>query len=505
MPVIEAHKLDLNRLPAELAHLREPIYNGLDAALTSEIDSEMASLPSAKESAAVYGFELALQAPVLEMTLRGFRVDPMERDRAIAIGEAKLKATEKILKQFSQAIADFDVNPYSGQQLKRLFYTEMGIKPVFTFVKGEMKEQMDRDTIETMLNYFYARPIAYAALLARDLKKMLGTLKTEIDHDWRWRCSYNIGGTDSWRFSSSKSPFMEYNQEANSWKQTGSNFQNITSDLRRVFIADPGFKIAGIDKEQAESREVGFLCGVLFNDWSYLDACESGDLHTYTARLIWTDLPWTGDLKKDRDIADWNYHRHFTYRDTSKRCGHGTNYYGTPSGIANIVGVPAPLVQGFQERYFEVFPCIRRMHRWVASELQTKQHLFNVFGARRDFFDRPNTDETLRSAIAHLFQSATAMDLNLGLWRIWRHMPDVQLLAQLHDAVYFQFSEDEREADVIERAQELLKVELGCRGRKFVVPSEAKTGHNWAPRWKLDAAGNPIDWNPKGLDKVRMN
>lgn len=491
MPVYAAHDLDLMDLPPSLEPLRDPIYNGMDSCLTSEINEALDHLPGANSNF-VYDFERALQAPVMDMMLRGFRVDPDAREIAIGNTHIKLDATQRILNAMTQAVCDRDINFASSHQLKRLFYTDMGIRPITKFVKGESKEAMDRDTLEKLLNYFYARPIVNGVLLARDLAKTLQVLETEIDRDWRWRCSYNIGGTDSWRFSSSKSSIG-----------TGNNFQNITSDLRRVFIPDPDHILYGFDKEQAESREVGWLCGVLFDDWSYLNACESGDLHTYTCRLIWTELPWTGDLKRDRKIAEQLFYRHFTYRDMSKRGGHGTNYLGKPPTIAMHLNCPVKLIIDFQERYFDAFPCIPKMHHWVARKLQTDQFLINVFGARRDFFDRPNADETIRSAVAHMFQSATAMDLNLGLWRVWKHMPDkAQLLAQLHDAIYFQTHRDWDQQEVVEQITDLMRVELRCRGRRFSVPVEGKQGFNWAPRWKLDAEGNYVEWNKWGLDKI---
>src|SRR5689334_16111168 len=95
MPVIEAHKLDLDRLPVELQPIREVIYNGMDCCLTSEIDFVLESLPEAADKT-IYNFELALQAVVLEMTLRGFKVDYWERDRALAVAKDKLERTNKI-------------------------------------------------------------------------------------------------------------------------------------------------------------------------------------------------------------------------------------------------------------------------------------------------------------------------------------------------------------------------------------------------------------------------
>lgn len=70
--------------------------------------------------------------------------------------------------------------------------------------------------------------------------------------------------------------------------------------------------------------------------------------------------------------------------------------------------------------------------------------------------------------------------MNLGLWRIWKHMPQCQILAQTYDSVTFQFDEKLDEQKIIEEALELIKVELiSPSGRKYVVPGEAKIGWNW--------------------------
>lgn len=123
-----------------------------------------------------------------------------------------------------------------------------------------------------------------------------------------------------------------------------TNLQNIARDLRHIFIADPGRKICGIDLEQAESREVAWLCWVLFGDPSYMDACLSGDLHTTVSRLGWPHLPWTGDIKKDRAIAEGPFYRWYTYRDMAKKLGHGCltadHEVLTPNGWVSISACP---------------------------------------------------------------------------------------------------------------------------------------------------------------------
>lgn len=473
--LVAAHTLDVNSGS-------EQVYNALDCCMTHEIFTTLSKqIPNAVPA---YSFELALQAPVLEMMLRGFRVDPAARELGIESTKQQMTRLDYILQTLATAVWDKGVNPNSGHQLKDLFYNHLGINPIKVWQKGELKFPMDRKVIEQIEDYFQARPIAATILAIRDLEKQLQILETEVDPDWRMRTSYNIGGTKAARFSSSKSP-----------TGSGGNLQNVTESLRHIFVADQGHVLCGIDAEQSDSRMVGFMCGVLFDDWSYLDACESGDLHTTVARLVWpNELPWNGDLKKDRKIAEQIFYRHFSYRDACKRIGHGANFLGKAPTLSKETHTPINLIKMFLERYFDRFSCIQKWQAWTASQLQTHQQLTSIHGRKRDFFDRTDADETLRKALAFLAAAATADNLNLGLWKIWRHMPEVQLLAQVHDAVYFQFPTELRPEDTVAKAQELLTLPLTAPNqRRFIVPTEAKLGQNW---------GNYNEkTNPKGLQK----
>jgi DNA polymerase I-like protein with 3'-5' exonuclease and polymerase domains len=470
----------------------EQVYNALDCCMTHEIFAKLAEQKA--DAAPAYNFELALQGPVLEMMLRGFRVDPGARELAIQKCKKDLLRLDHIVQTLAHAVWDKGLNPSSGMQLKDLFYNYLGINPISTYVKGEIKFPMDRGVLEQIENYFQARPIAQAILDHRDLDKQLQVLEKEIDDDWRMRSSYNIGGTKAARFSSSKSP-----------TGTGDNMQNVTEELRHVFIADPGYVLCGVDAEQSDSRMVGFMCGVLFNDWTYLDACESGDLHTMVARMVWErDLPWNGDLKKDREIAELKFHRHFSYRDACKRIGHGRNFYGKPYTLAKETKVPVKLVEEFCEKYASAFPAIERWQQWTASELQSKRRLVSIHGRHRDFFDRTDSAETLRKGLAFLAAAPTADNLNLGMWRIWKYMPEVQILAQVHDAVYFQFPDELDHKAVVRKAQSLLETPLYApNGRKFIVPSDANLGYNWGKYIPANEKKGTPERNIRGLRKFK--
>jgi DNA polymerase I-like protein with 3'-5' exonuclease and polymerase domains len=499
--IIAGHKV-------EIADATDPIYNGFDCAATYQINDARVELRQNDDL--IYRFERALMGVTMEMTLRGFLVDMEERERAIIeLGNKRSNTWTNLSNIISAIGCNFTEKlPNSGKQLQHLFYDIMKLPQIKKTTMGETKLPMDRATLEKLeLSDPFAAPIVNGILTHRDLGKSLQVLETEIDSDWRWRCSYNIAGTKTGRFSSSKSPFMIYNETDQAWRQTGNNFQNISEILRRVFIPDPGYKLYGIDKAQSEARDVGWFLGTVLGDWTYLNACESGDLHTYVTRLLYPEWAWTGDLKKDRAIAERRFYRFFTYRDASKRLGHATNYLGEPNEISRQTRIPLHLVQEFQDRYFAAFP-IREMHQYIIAVLQTERNLTNSYGRRRDFFDRPTDRETWKSAIAYMFQSATADAVNLGLYRLWKYQgTEVQILSQLHDAIYFQypFCSEREEFNMLEKALNNIQVTQHSRsGRTMTIPGEIVGGQNWAHRYRLLADGTKEDWNPAGLDGIRL-
>jgi hypothetical protein len=510
MPLIAAHEVDVKNGSPQ-------IYNAMDSLLTAEILGELKSLlpgnnapPELQGPKLIYDFERALQAPALEMMLRGWRIDPWSRDAGIAELRRRLTRLSFIIDAYAGAIWDQRsptkasndyprpslLNPDSTKQLQVFFYDCMKLPPIIKRKDGAETRPMDRDTLEKLESYFLARPIISAILAYRDICGQLEVLECEVDDDWRFRTSYNPAATKTGRWSSSES-----------LTGSGRNAQNIEESLRYMFISDLGRKLVGCDYEQSESRDIGWLCFVLFDDPTYLDACESGDLHTAVARLIWPNLDWNGDPKHDRTIADRSYYRHHSYRDIAKRAGHATNYLGQAPEIARQIRVPLQLIREFQERYFSAFPSIRTLHTWVASQLQRNHYLINAFGRRRDFFGRADSSETIKQAVADLGQSTTANRTNLALWRIWKHMGPkskhpVELLAQLHDAIYLQRNEaDTDESEIVAQVQEHMNVKLSYRNRIFSVPTEPKVGWLWSSAYEYAADGAKILKHPDGLIK----
>lgn len=512
MRVINTATDDLSKLSEDENYW---VYNGLDNCLTLEIDEALEPLidDTARQ---VYDLSLALQAPILEMNMRGLLVNQRRKYAVVKEFEAKVARLEEQLYTIVHEGVGMEnfTNWRSPAQTKELFYDVLGL-PVQKKrnANGVFAATTDEKALERLSMYYFGEPICNHLLALRSLGKMLGFLRTKIDSDGRMRTRFNIAGTNTGRFASEASDF-----------DTGTNLQNVTSSLRGIFVADKGKIMCNIDLEQADSRNMGALAWEKLYDadaaritdllrrraakiphWNpplpwrgpvgpefagaYLDACESGDLHTTVTRMAQPDLPWGEDT--DRAIADRIAFKNKSHRDLSKGIGHGSNYMGTPPTIGKQSRLPTSLVKEFQVKYFNAFPCIPAVQQVIMDELAATSCLTTPLGRRRFFFDRADAGNTQREAVAYMGQSMTADELNYGLMRLWR-TGLVELLVQVHDSILFQF--DERRIDeILPIALEALSTKLTLRGgRIFTVGTEAMLGWNW---------GYHSDSNPDGLRK----
>lgn len=482
MKVYDTSEVDLDSLPQREV---DYIYNGLDCLITHELVDRLRPKLD-KHTSQIHDFTFALQAICVDMSIRGILINPAARARIIKDTRKKLDEALANLNELAIAFWGKPLNPKSPKQCGEFFYDFLRLPPVYA--KGRKNPTTDDKALEKFKIYFYAKPFVSLIKTCRDLKKKLEALEARISPDGRMRGSFKATGTETGRFSSSKNVFNE-----------GLNLQNQNEYAKRMYVADPGYKLAYIDLEQAESRMLAAFIYALFGDSAYLDACESGDLHTTVCKMIWPELDWPNDNGKgDRAIADLPFYRHFSHRDMSKRGGHGTNYYGKAAHMASQLNVDTILMQNFQENYFRAFPGIPEYHEWIIRTLQTSRTLINPFGRKRIFFGRPGDDATIREAIAYMPQSSIGDLMNLGMWKAWHKYGhrQVQFLAQVHDAILVQYKE-ELEDEIIPLLLALLPHPLKARDREVIIPCTADVGWNWSkhdPKKKLWA-----DTNPDGL------
>jgi DNA polymerase I-like protein with 3'-5' exonuclease and polymerase domains len=473
---------------------RQQVYNGMDTCMTLEIKNALYTLLT-PPSQLLYNFERALQLPLFEMMQRGVKIDVKKRDEAVEEIKTEILALQSRLSLLSLILWNRPVNPNSKKQLEEFLYKKLKFSKQYKIEKGERKVSVSRKCLEKLQEYYHARPLIDLILAIRDKAKTLSTLQTEIGPDGRYRTSFNLT-TETTRLSSSKNSFGD-----------SGNLQNLTRDteenpsiIRQIFRADEGYEICSLDFKQSESYDFGWLHGILFDDWEYLDLVQNSDEHTEVARMIWPNLPWTGDIKKDKNLANkTTYYRNFSYRNMSKLGAHACKYLISPSGMARHLRIPEKLAEEFQERYYAKFPTFPKYFKYVAHQLQTMRKLTNAFGVSRVFFGDPSDPATLREAVAYNPQSATANRTNLALCFLRRNSPfspnDFQLLVQVHDDIKFQFKPELIE-EVLPFAQKQLAITLThpSTDRVLTVPTEAKVGLNFASYHEKLNPGGLKEW-----------
>lgn len=465
------------------------IYNGLDCLLTSDIyntlKTQLDSEPTNVRE--TYEFSLRKLAPVLSMAWRGTLINESSRKQAISELTKELRFHDSRFQRILKVVCDQDDNPKyyfnwnSPVQLKQLFYNRLGIRPIRQRnSKGIFAPTTNEAAMEAIAeNYVFARPLANYVLLLRNLSKQLSFLKTEIDADSRIRCNYQIAGTNTGRLSSSMNDFG-----------TGTNLQNVNRALRFPFCADKGKILINIDLEQADARNVGAICWNLFvdehgPDWAgaYLDACESGDLHTAVCRMAYPELDWPEDPALHKKFCDGLIaFGQDSYRQISKKLGHGTNYIGQPKTMAKHLKTPVGIIEAFQKAYFNAFPCLPAWHQKRFQDLIETRTITTLFGRRRQFWGSPTESRTRRQAIAFEPQSCTGEQIDRGMYQIWSHFnpKHVQLLNQVHDSILLQIPYEALD-ELLPQILEIMKVTLTLKqGREFTVPLDAAVGWNWA-------------------------
>lgn len=464
-------------------------YNAQDAANTGAL---LAVLKPQLDPhrLATYNLSLALQAPALYMMQKGVAVDPLAIEEIVAEQELRESRMEQALAIVCGGLGLPAVNPRSHKQVKWLLYERLGVTPVLQKnTKGERTPSVNEKSMEKIKErHPDLYPITSAILAARSARKSLGVVRAPLDDDGRMHCTFKLT-SNTGRWKSSKTP-----------RQTGQNLQNITEDLRRFLVADPGMYLLELDFEQADSWNVGIETFLYTGDTSYLEALQSSDLHTQVARMVWPDLPWTGDLKADRAIAEQKFYRHYSYRFMCKKAGHGSNYLGSPPAIAMQMHISQLLASSFQSAYFKRFPGIPVWHRKRIADLQRDHYLISLLGRKRYFLNRRWDRETHKDAIAYLGQSPTADALNLSLLNLMHHVPQAELLIQVHDSAILQVPEHLL-LPLLPAILRSFVIPISARDRVFHIPVSLKLGWNYGKRYDPDTKA---EVNPDGLDEISL-
>src|SRR6266550_149280 len=230
MRIVKTHELSPETMPKTQTELLW-VYNGLDCCVTAEVLEAL--LPQLDpETTPIYAFRRDLQGPILEMNIRGIKIDIARRDKLI---QTYTEECEIVAMQLNRIIREgigwnFEIGRDrkhlwpSDKQLGELFYEHMGIPEITKRdSNGERRRTVDREALEKLETYFYAEPLVRHLYTLREHAKKISFLSTKVDDDGRIRSSFNIAGTTTGRLASSFSDFG-----------TGTNLQNVENRLRAI-------------------------------------------------------------------------------------------------------------------------------------------------------------------------------------------------------------------------------------------------------------------------------
>jgi DNA polymerase-1 len=493
MMIIDTTELDEkadNLTPSEIYWT----YCLLDCCVTYDVKNAVE--PQLDEVAsATYATSMATVPVVLEMMLEGLPVDLSKRREVEAHYQ---KQHDQLEKNFIRLCVEglglapdrtkrtgkrtsLPINQASPKDVQFLFHTVLQVPETRKRRKGKDGATVttDREVLEGLRSYYFAEVFVNYILAMRDCQKAIGFLRTTLDPDHKIRCSFNVAGTKTGRLNSSFSDMG-----------TGTNLQNVTGKLKNIFHADDGWGIVDIDLEQGDSRGVGAIAWNWFVEergeaWAgkYLDACESGDLHTTVTQMAWANLDWTDDPVANKKVAEQLGYRDFSYRDLSKKLGHGSNYLGQPKTMSKHAHLPVPIITEFQKGYFGEFQCIVGWQNETIRQVKENRYLITPFGRRRYIWDDPSAQSTLNAAIAYSPQSTTGEFINRGAIKLQRyrnlHNLPIRFLLQVHDSLVLMVKWNRME-ELLPIILDQLRVILPLtKGREFTIPHGVKVGFNY--------------------------
>ncbi len=306
-------------------------------------------------------------------------------------------------------------------------------------------------------------PVIDLVLEYRELAKLKSTYVDALPrmvnpHTGRLHTSYNQTGTVTGRISSSD-----------------PNLQNIPirtelgREVRRAFVAEPGWQLVAADYSQVELRVMAHISG----DQGLLNAFARGeDIHASTAAAI-MDAPLDDVTPEMRRVA--------------KAVNFGLSYGQTAYGLARATGLTQAEAENFIKTYFERFPKVREYIDSTKALAKRQGYVETLLGRRRYFPELQSGSRAShnarqaaeRMAINAPIQGTAADIINIATIRLHRALQESDLrsrmILQVHDELIIEAPEEE-----VARVSPLM-----CRIMEHAFDLDAplkvdlKMGQNW--------------------------
>jgi DNA polymerase I-like protein with 3'-5' exonuclease and polymerase domains len=435
-----------------------------------------------------FDFDMALTVPVFHMMQHGIRIDNEKRLEL----KHEFQSQWDLYQMHLNSVVGHSLNVNSPTQVKEFIYKDLGLPQRR---KGG-KITADEDALRSLLaickdkeasitrasaKIRWTRGVLGITLILkiRGLRKLISSyIDIKFDDDGRMRTTLSIGGTKTFRFSSSKTLW-----------QTGCNLQTIPRKMRVMFIADEGKELCEFDLNRGES----WVYSHLADEPTMMAIHQEGrDFHTETACAISEIFGETVRIEDWAEFEEADPERAYKLRYIGKRTNHASAYRMGPYRFAEVVNSDADetgitLTQAQAKRAAEAwlgqYPFITSWWADIERQLGKNSRILRTpYGRVRQFHDRWG-DSLFKDATAHVPQSTSVDYLNGGMLRVFNNTGlkeglGLDLLHQNHDSILVQYDEGKRD-EVIPRVIELIESKLLVGKHEITIPVEAQYGQNW--------------------------
>lgn len=459
-----------------------------------------------------FEFDMALHEPVFYMMHRGIRVDPEVKQELAEQYHEDWDKYQLLLNEVSGR----PLNVNSSKQMKEYFYGALGLPPrrkkkkitcdedaIRAIMADAEQKTKDRVTVDGKARWQRVFLSAKLVLKIREVRKALSSYtgcppecsckkpsSVAYDNDGRMRCQIMIGGTETMRFSHSKTIWG-----------TGLNLATVPHRVRVMYIASEDYELCEIDLNRGESWVYSFLS---MDPELIRIHTTGGDFHSETAAAIQSAFGKEGISAEEigRRAKQGDYEM-YKLRYLGKKVNHSSSYRMGPFRGAQVVNqesddtnitVTAGQVQTAQKLWKAKYFGISRWWDWIDRELEDKRLLITPFGRKRQFFGFMS-DHLKKEATAYVPQSTSVDYMNHGMLRVYKELIEkgafgLELLHQNHDSILVQYPIQHRD-EVIPEIMERCHSEVIINGEKFSIPTEAVHGQNWGDFHR--------ERNPEGL------
>lgn len=394
--------------------------------------------------------ELPLSRVLANMQLRGFMADR----EALESFSDKLRLTIDVLTSeiYTHAGEEFNIN--SPKQLGEILFNKLGLK------NGKKTKSGYSTSVDVLEKLRDDHPIINLILEYRHLTKLKSTycdglvpLISAQTH--RIHSVFNQTSTVTGRISS-----------------TEPNLQNIPirtelgREIRKMFIAKPGYVLVDADYSQIELRVLASIA----DDENMINAFLSGeDIHAVTASNVF-------DIPLDEVTPD--------QRRSAKAINFGIVYGMGAFSLAQDLKISVKQAEAYIESYLNKYSGVKKYMEEIKEKARSEYKVSTLLNRIRYIpeLKSPNFQTKMfgeRVALNAPIQGTAADIIKIAMIRTDERLIKEglasRLILQVHDELIVEAREDE-----VEQVKNILKEEMeGAMTLKVPLTVEMESGHSW--------------------------